>query len=171
MTGWKSVYALGPFPKRINELHQNESEELLAKFKRSIHENHDLTVRFKWRNENDIGESNLVWRIVGGTNDTNTIQQSGITEVPFIRRPLTTMGWVRGLGTVLSVSVRRRIWTRTPAQGLWLGEGSRGRVYTYTVTGIYSATVALILLIMQSAVPLPTALFIRHIFIAFVYHA
>lgn len=54
MTGWKSVYALGPFPKRINELHQNESEELLAKFKRSIHENHDLTVRFKWRNENDI---------------------------------------------------------------------------------------------------------------------
>ncbi|EME39988.1 hypothetical protein DOTSEDRAFT_178867 [Dothistroma septosporum NZE10] len=54
VTGWKSVFALGPFPKRINELHQDESDELLAKFKRVIYENHDITVRFKWRNENDI---------------------------------------------------------------------------------------------------------------------
>lgn len=59
VTGWKSIYALGSFPKRINELHQDESDEILAKFKRVIYENHDITVRFKWRNENDIGE-NLV---------------------------------------------------------------------------------------------------------------
>ncbi|KUI54602.1 hypothetical protein VP1G_01976 [Cytospora mali] len=54
VTGWKSIYALGPFPKRINELHKDESDELLAKLKRLIQESHDLQVRFKWRNPNDI---------------------------------------------------------------------------------------------------------------------
>lgn len=54
VTGWKSLYALGPFPKVINELNVDESEELLAKFKRIVLDSHDLTVRFKWRNENDI---------------------------------------------------------------------------------------------------------------------
>ncbi|KXT15530.1 hypothetical protein AC579_3406 [Pseudocercospora musae] len=54
VTGWKSIYALGPFPKQINELTIEESDELLAKFKRIILDNHDLTVRYKWRNGNDI---------------------------------------------------------------------------------------------------------------------
>ena len=56
VTGWKSIYALGPFPKYINELDPQESEELLKKFKSMITENHDLQVRFKWRNQNDIGK-------------------------------------------------------------------------------------------------------------------
>ena len=56
VTGWKSLFAVGPFPKYINELDLQESEELLALFKRRIHDSHDLTVRFKWRNENDIGK-------------------------------------------------------------------------------------------------------------------
>jgi alpha-ketoglutarate-dependent taurine dioxygenase len=54
VTGWKSIYAIGSFPKYINELNSEESTELLEKFKRVIYENHDLTVRFKWRNENDL---------------------------------------------------------------------------------------------------------------------
>lgn len=54
VTGWKSIFAIGPFPTRINELSSQESQELLAKFMRMITENHDLTVRFKWRNPNDI---------------------------------------------------------------------------------------------------------------------
>ncbi|KAH9830226.1 taurine dioxygenase family protein [Teratosphaeria destructans] len=54
VTGWKSIYALGPFPHYINELNRQESEELLKKFHAMILENHDLQVRFKWRNENDI---------------------------------------------------------------------------------------------------------------------
>lgn len=41
----------------INELNPSESEELLEKFKQMIIQNHDLTVRLKWRNKNDIGES------------------------------------------------------------------------------------------------------------------
>ncbi|KAJ5614682.1 taurine dioxygenase family protein [Penicillium herquei] len=54
VTGWNSIYAVGPFPKTINELNAEESEELLKKFYRVIIENHDLTVRFKWKNQNDI---------------------------------------------------------------------------------------------------------------------
>lgn len=57
VTGWKSLMALGPFPHRINELNAQESAELLKKFYSMITENHDLQVRFKWRNEHDIGES------------------------------------------------------------------------------------------------------------------
>lgn len=57
VTGWKSIYAIGPFPKYINELSPQESEELLKKFGSIITDNHDLQVRFKWRNANDIGRS------------------------------------------------------------------------------------------------------------------
>lgn len=54
VTGWKSIFALGSFPKRINELDPEESKELLDKFYRVILDNHDLQVRLKWRNKNDI---------------------------------------------------------------------------------------------------------------------
>lgn len=55
VTGRKGIYAIGSFPKYINELTAQESEEMLKKFKNMIIENHDLQVRFKWRNKNDIG--------------------------------------------------------------------------------------------------------------------
>ncbi|PSS05242.1 hypothetical protein BD289DRAFT_339713, partial [Coniella lustricola] len=54
VTGWKSLFAVGPFPKVINELEAEESRELLNKFSRTVAESHDLQVRFKWRNKNDI---------------------------------------------------------------------------------------------------------------------
>lgn len=57
VTGWKSIYSVGAFPKFINELSGTESEEVLKKFYNLILENHDLTVRYKWRNPNDLGES------------------------------------------------------------------------------------------------------------------
>lgn len=50
-----SLYALGPFPRYMHELHSDESERLLALFKNTVYENHYLTVRFKWRNSNDLG--------------------------------------------------------------------------------------------------------------------
>lgn len=56
VTGWKSIFAFGPFTSRINELEKQESDELLKKLGQMIIENHDLQVRFKWRNENDIGQ-------------------------------------------------------------------------------------------------------------------
>lgn len=55
VTGWKSIFAIGNFPERINELSARESKELLATLYKRIEENHDLQVRFKWRNKNDIG--------------------------------------------------------------------------------------------------------------------
>lgn len=54
--GWKSIFALGSFPKYINELLEEEGQELIRKFTDVILENHDIQVRFKWRNKNDIGE-------------------------------------------------------------------------------------------------------------------
>jgi len=54
VTGWKSLFGIGNFPKVINELDPEESTELLEKFYRVILDNHDLQVRFKWRNSNDI---------------------------------------------------------------------------------------------------------------------
>ncbi|KAF2150375.1 taurine catabolism dioxygenase [Myriangium duriaei CBS 260.36] len=54
VTGWKSVFAVGTFPKYINELHKEESDELLKLLHNQITENHDLQVRFKWHSPNDI---------------------------------------------------------------------------------------------------------------------
>lgn len=59
VTGWKSIFSVGPFPKQINELNSEESDELLKKFYDMILQNHDLTVRFKWRSPNDLGEFTL----------------------------------------------------------------------------------------------------------------
>ena len=56
VTGWKSIYAIGSFPKSINELSEDESVDLLKKLHDTILANHDLQVRFKWRNSNDIGK-------------------------------------------------------------------------------------------------------------------
>lgn len=57
VTGWKSIFALGSFPKYVNELNGEEGAELIKKFTDVILENHDIQVRFKWRNNDDIGES------------------------------------------------------------------------------------------------------------------
>lgn len=66
MTGWKSVYAIGSFPERINELSEDESSDLLKKLHDTILANHDLQVRFKWRYSNDIGklEVEFVSRVI-----------------------------------------------------------------------------------------------------------
>lgn len=55
VTGWKSIYAIGNFPRRINELSARESRELLSSLYRVIEDNHDLQVRFKWKQPNDLG--------------------------------------------------------------------------------------------------------------------
>lgn len=57
VTGWKSIFAIGNFPQRINELSERESKELLGSFYRIIEQNHDLQVRFRWKQPNDLGES------------------------------------------------------------------------------------------------------------------
>ena len=54
VSGWKSVYAVGHHAKRINEVSEAESDHLLNWFVQLIVENHDLQVRFRWNNPNDL---------------------------------------------------------------------------------------------------------------------
>ncbi|GME42246.1 Taurine catabolism dioxygenase TauD/TfdA [Neofusicoccum parvum] len=54
VTGWKSIFAVGHHAKRINELTEEESETFLKWFVRLIVDNHDLQVRHRWQNPNDL---------------------------------------------------------------------------------------------------------------------
>jgi alpha-ketoglutarate-dependent taurine dioxygenase len=54
VTGWKSIFAVGHHAQRINGLSEEESRYFLDSFVRLIVENHDLQVRLKWQNENDL---------------------------------------------------------------------------------------------------------------------
>ncbi|OJD34292.1 family taurine catabolism dioxygenase [Diplodia corticola] len=54
VTGWKSIFSVGQHAKRINELTEEESETFLKWFVRLIVDNHDLQVRHRWQNPNDI---------------------------------------------------------------------------------------------------------------------
>ena len=54
VTGWKSIFALGHHVQRINSLTENESKGLLDWFVRLVVDNHDLQVRHRWQNANDL---------------------------------------------------------------------------------------------------------------------
>jgi len=54
VTGWKSVFAVGHHVQKINDLAPAESRALLDWFVRLIVENHDLQVRLRWQNPNDL---------------------------------------------------------------------------------------------------------------------
>jgi alpha-ketoglutarate-dependent taurine dioxygenase len=55
VTGWKSVFAVGAHVQKINGLSDEESRHLLDWFVTLIVENHDLQVRNRWQNPNDLG--------------------------------------------------------------------------------------------------------------------
>lgn len=120
VTGWKSIFAVGPFPKYINELYADESEALLKKFLSVITENHDLQVRFKWRNENDIGE----YFRIAKENCRRLIrvtQLSGTTAVLSTAQHSTMMTSANVLETGRSVLARSHSLTPTANRGkkLW----------------------------------------------------
>lgn len=54
VTGWKSVFAVGQHVAKVNDVTDEESEALLAWFVRLLVDNHDLQVRLKWQNPNDL---------------------------------------------------------------------------------------------------------------------
>ncbi|KAI0551996.1 TauD-domain-containing protein [Xylaria curta] len=54
VTGWKSVFAVGNHVRRIEGLTDDESRHFLDWFVRLIVENHDLQVRNRWQNVNDL---------------------------------------------------------------------------------------------------------------------
>jgi alpha-ketoglutarate-dependent taurine dioxygenase len=54
VTGWKSIFAVGHHVAKINELTEEESKTALEWFVQLIVENHDLQVRLRWENANDL---------------------------------------------------------------------------------------------------------------------
>ncbi|KAL4924946.1 TauD/TfdA dioxygenase family protein [Aspergillus undulatus] len=54
VTGWKSIFAIGYHVEKVNNLSEGESRHLLGWFVRLVTENHDLQVRFRWQNPNDL---------------------------------------------------------------------------------------------------------------------
>lgn len=54
VTGWKSVFALGQHVEKVNELTEEESKRILAWFVQLVVENHDLQVRHRWKDANDV---------------------------------------------------------------------------------------------------------------------
>ena len=54
VTGWKSVFAVGHHVQRIYGLSEDESKHFLNWFVQLIVENHDLQVRYKWKDVNDV---------------------------------------------------------------------------------------------------------------------
>ena len=56
VTGWKSLYSLGNHVEDINDVTDAESRGLIDWFFRLVVENHDLQVRKRWENPNDVGK-------------------------------------------------------------------------------------------------------------------
>jgi alpha-ketoglutarate-dependent taurine dioxygenase len=54
VTGWKSIFAVGHHVQHINGLTKEESAKALEWFVHLITENHDLQVRHRWQNVNDL---------------------------------------------------------------------------------------------------------------------
>lgn len=54
VTGWKSIFPIGVFPKTVEGLTKEEGDHLLQWFLDLVYKNHELQVRFKWQNKNDI---------------------------------------------------------------------------------------------------------------------
>jgi alpha-ketoglutarate-dependent taurine dioxygenase len=54
VTGWKSIFAVGHHVARINDVTALESKALLDWFVRLLVDNHDLQVRHRWVNKNDL---------------------------------------------------------------------------------------------------------------------
>ncbi|KAL6703520.1 hypothetical protein ACN47E_009545 [Coniothyrium glycines] len=54
VTGWKSIFAVGHHVQQINGLTKEESKKALDWFVQLITENHDLQVRHRWQNPNDL---------------------------------------------------------------------------------------------------------------------
>ncbi len=78
VTGWKSVFAVGHHVQKIHGLSDAESRHFLEWFVQLIVENHDLQVRYKWQDVNDIA----IWdnRSVYHAATPDYIHEGGLGE-------------------------------------------------------------------------------------------
>lgn len=59
VTGWKALWVGGGHCAFINNVTAEENADLMGIVDRLITKNHDIQARYRWENENDIGESFL----------------------------------------------------------------------------------------------------------------
>ena len=67
LTGWKSIFSVGVSIKHINGITEDESKMLLDWLFDMMCRNHDLQVRYKWKNSNDVGKWSI--RHVGAKSE------------------------------------------------------------------------------------------------------
>ncbi|KAJ5691397.1 hypothetical protein N7488_012132 [Penicillium malachiteum] len=89
ITGWKSIFAVGSFPSKINGLNRKESTTMLQWFHDLITFGHDLQVRFRWNNANDIAiwDNRSVFHTATGDHEgfgpRSGNRAVGVGEVPY----------------------------------------------------------------------------------------
>ncbi|RAL12640.1 TauD/TfdA dioxygenase family protein [Aspergillus homomorphus CBS 101889] len=89
ITGWKSIFPVGAFPQKINELTRKESANMLQYFQDLITHGHDLQVRFKWNEPNDIAiwDNRSVFHTATGDHEgfgpRSGNRAVGVGEVPY----------------------------------------------------------------------------------------
>ncbi|GFF77528.1 alpha-ketoglutarate-dependent sulfonate dioxygenase [Aspergillus udagawae] len=89
VTGWKSVFAVGAHVEKINGLAEEESKHLLNWFVSLIVENHDLQVRHRWRNPNDLAiwDNRSVYHTATNDYDIFGEEREGHRAVSLGERP------------------------------------------------------------------------------------
>ncbi|KAI9926089.1 hypothetical protein AWENTII_008835 [Aspergillus wentii] len=89
ITGWKSIFSAGAFPSYINGLNRRESANMLQYFHDLITYGHDLQVRFKWNQPNDIAiwDNRSVFHTATGDHEgfgpRSGNRAVGVGEVPY----------------------------------------------------------------------------------------
>ncbi|GKZ38904.1 hypothetical protein AbraIFM66950_011477 [Aspergillus brasiliensis] len=89
ITGWKSIFPIGAFPSKINGLNRRESANMLQYFHDLITYGHDLQVRFKWNEPNDIAiwDNRSVFHTATGDHEgfgpRSGNRAVGVGEVPY----------------------------------------------------------------------------------------
>ncbi|RAH80505.1 tfdA family taurine dioxygenase [Aspergillus japonicus CBS 114.51] len=96
ITGWKSIFPAGlqsgAFPTKINELSRKESANMLQYFNDLIIHGHDLQVRFKWNEPNDIAiwDNRSVFHTATGDHEgfgpRSGNRAVGVGEIPYFDR-------------------------------------------------------------------------------------
>lgn len=98
--GWKSIFAIGQNTSHINDVSEYESKALMKWFLKLIAENHDLQVRMRWHNVNDVGEllSERASRDACAALTLCRLQPFGTIAVYFTPRRMTSKAHVQGTG-------------------------------------------------------------------------
>jgi alpha-ketoglutarate-dependent taurine dioxygenase len=103
VSGWKSIFPIGGHVGHINGLTELESKALLKWFHRLLVDNHDLQVRFKWKNVNDIAiwDNRSTFHTatydIEGQGERYGVRAVSIGEKPFLSKTGST-GRREGLG-------------------------------------------------------------------------